>query len=88
MFKSILCDYSDTYILVEGTVTVLSTAVADPATDSNKKLTFKNCVPFSDCLSEINNTRADNAKDIAAVMPMYNLIEYSDVYSKISRSLW
>ena len=39
-------------------------------------------------MSEINNTQADNAKDIDIVMPVYNLIEYSDNYSKTSRSLW
>ena len=48
---------------------------------------FKNCAPFTDCISEINNTQIDNAKDIDLVMPMYNLIEYSDNYSKTSESL-
>ena len=38
--------------------------------------------------SEINNRRIDNDKDIHVVMPMYNLIEYSDNYSKTSRGLW
>ena len=49
---------------------------------------FKNCAPFTDCISEINNTQIDNAKYIDVVMPMYNLIEYSDNYSKTSGSLW
>ena len=49
---------------------------------------FKNCAPFTDCISKINNTQVDNAKDIDIVMPMYNLIEYSDNYSKTSGSLW
>ena len=49
---------------------------------------FKNCAPFTDCISKINNTQVDNAKDIDIVMPMYNLIEYSDDYSKTSGSLW
>ena len=49
---------------------------------------FKNCAPFTVCISEINNTQVDNAKHIDIVMPMYNLIEYSDNYSKISGSLW
>ena len=48
---------------------------------------FKNCAPFADCISEINNTQIDNAKDIDVVMPMYNLIEYNDNYSKTSESL-
>ena len=47
-----------------------------------------NCVPFTNCISEINNTQIDNAKDIDIVMPMYNLIEYCDNYSKTSGSLW
>ena len=48
----------------------------------------KNCAPFINCISEINNTQIDNAKDIDIVMPMYNLIEYSDNYAKTSESLW
>ena len=49
---------------------------------------FKDCRPFITCKSEINNTEIDNAKDIDILMPMYNLIEYSDNYSKTSGSLW
>ena len=48
---------------------------------------FKNCAPFIDCISEINNTQTDNAKYIDVVIPMYNLIEYSDNYLKTSGSL-
>ena len=58
------------------------------ANDINKTVIFKNCAPFTDCISKINNTQVDNAKDIDIVMPMYNLIEYSDNYSKTSGSLW
>ena len=89
MLTSSLCDYSDAYILVTGTITVNSTATPDAdANNTNKKVIFKNCTPFTNCISEINNTQADNAKDIDVVMPMYNLIEYSDNYSKTSGSLW
>ena len=49
---------------------------------------FKNCAPFTNFISEINNTQVDNAKDIDIVMPVYDLIEYSDNYSKTSGSLW
>ena len=56
--------------------------------NGNKEVLFKNCTPFTDCISEINNTQVDNAKDIGVVMPMYNLIEYNDNYSKTSGSLW
>ena len=52
------------------------------------KITFISCAPFTNCIIEINNTQADNAKDIDIVIPMYNLIEYSDNYSKTSGSLW
>ena len=89
MLKSSLCDYSDAYILVKGTITVNNTAAAGAtANNTNKKVIFKNCVPFTNCISEINNTQIDNAKDIDIVMPMYNLIEYSDNYAKTTGSLW
>ena len=49
---------------------------------------MKNSAPFTDCISETNNIQVDNAKIIDVVMPLYNLIEYSDIYSKTSGSLW
>ena len=89
MLKSSLCDYSDAYILVKGTISVNNTAADDTAVNNtNKKVIFKNCGPFTNCISEINNTQIDNAKDIDIVMHMYNLIEYSDNYAKTTRSLW
>ena len=91
MLKSSLCDYSDTYILVKGTITVAGAGddtAARQADERDKGVIFKNCVPFTNCIIEINNTQVDNAKDINIVMPMYNLIEYSDNYSKTSGSLW
>ena len=89
MLKSSLYDYSDAYILVKGTISVNNTVAAGAALSNNdKKVIFKNCTPFTNCLSEINNTQIDNAKDIDIVMPMYNLIEYSDNYAKTSGSLW
>ena len=54
----------------------------------NKEVAFKNCVPFIDCIYEIQNTEIDNSENIDVVMPMYNLIEYSNNYSKTSESLW
>ena len=53
-----------------------------------KKVIFKNCAPFTSCMSKINSEQIDNAECIDIVMPMYNLIEYSDNYSKTSGSLW
>ena len=88
MLKSSLCDYSDAYILVMGTISVNNTAGAGAgANNINKKVIFKSCAPFTNCISEINNTQIDNAKDIDIVMPMYNLIEYSDNYAKTTGSL-
>ena len=89
MLKSSLYDYSDAYILVKGTISVNNTAAAGAnANNTDKKVIFKNCAPFTNCISEINNTQTDNAKDIDIVMPMYNLIEYSDNYAKTTGSLW
>ena len=90
MLKSSLCDYSDAYILVKGTITITGTgddAAATRADEINKGVIFKNCAPFINCKSEINDTEIDNAKDTDIVMPMYDLIKYSDNYSKTSGSL-
>ena len=82
MLKSSLCDYSDANIYVRGTITVNNTAAADTnANNANKKVIFKNCAPFTNCISQINNADLVNTKYIDIVMPMYNLIEYSDNYS-------
>ena len=48
-----------------------------------KMIKIKNCTPFTNCICEMNNSQVDNAKDIDAVMLMYNLLEYSDNYTKI-----
>ena len=56
--------------------------------ERNKGAIFKNFAPFTKCISNINNTQTDNAKDIDVVMPIYNLIEYSGNYSKTLGSLW
>ena len=89
MLRSSLCDYSDVYILVKGNITVNNTAAAGAdANNTNKKVIFKNCAPFTNCISKINNTQIDNAEYIDIVMPVYNLIEYSDNYSKTCGSLW
>ena len=89
MLKSSLCDYSDAYILAKGTISVNNTAAQGAAVNNNnKKVIFKNCAPFTNCISEIKNTQIDNAKDIDTVMPMYNLIECSDNYAKTTGSLW
>ena len=91
MLKSSLCEYSDAYILVKGKITINGAgddATARQADVRDKRVAFKNFAPFTNCISEINNTQIDNAKGIDIVIPMYNLIEYSDNYAKASGSLW
>ena len=85
MLRSNLCDYADSYILVKGTITITgegADAAAERADDRDGGVTFKNCSLFTKCISRINNTDIDNAHDIDIAMPMYNLIECSDNYSK------
>ena len=73
MLRSNLCDYSDAYILIKGNISVNNTAADGAAANHiNKKVIFKNCAPFTNCISKINNTQIDNAECIDTVMPMYN----------------
>ena len=89
MIKSNLCDYSDKSIQAKRIIEVANTEAAGaPVNKTNKKVTFKNSAQFTNYISEINNTQVDDAQDIDTVMPMYKLIEYSDIYSKTSGSLW
>ena len=89
MLVSSLYDYSGAYILVKGNISVNNTAAEGAAANNAaKKVIFKNCAPFINCISKINNTQIDNAEYINIVMPVYNLIEYSDNYSKTFGSLW
>ena len=85
VFRSDLCDYSDAYVVVQGSISVRGT---NDANRINKKLIFKNNVPFRSCISKINNTFVDNAEDLGIVMSMYNFLEYSDSYSMTSLRLW
>ena len=65
MLNSSLCDYSDAHILVKRTITVNNTATGGAeANNTNKKVIFKNCAPFTNCISEINNTQVDNVKGL------------------------
>ena len=76
MLRASLCDYSDAYILVKGNISVNNTTAEGAAANNTiKKVIFKNCASFTNCISKINNTQKDNAKFIDIVMPMYNLIE-------------
>ena len=90
MLRSNLCDSADAYILVNGRITITGAgndAAARQADERDKGVTFKNCAPFTKCISRINNKDIDTAQDIDIIMPMYNLIECSDNYSKTSGSL-
>ena len=82
-----LCYYSDAYILVKGTVAVVQ-EIAEAPYNANKKVISKNCAPFTNCISRMNNMHVDGAHDIDVLMPLYNLIEYSDKYLKTSGILW
>ena len=69
-----------------GTITVAQ--VAAGGGNNVIQIVFKNCAPFTNCISEINNTQVGNAKYIDILIPIYNLTEYSSNYSKTPESLW
>ena len=81
VLKPNLCDYAEAYILVDGTIR------AAPA-NANTRLVLKNCTQFTKCNLEINDEHVDTAKSLDIVMPMYNLIEYSDNYQDSSATLY
>ena len=78
VMKSNLCDYSDAYILITGNITAT-------VGDANTSVAFKNCAPFTKCITLINDELVDNADNLDSIMPMYNLIEYSNNYSELFR---
>ena len=89
MLRSDLRDYSDTYILVNGTITVTANAGANNIRDKkNRKLILKNNAPFVSCITRVNNELIEDADDLDIVMPMYNLLEYSKNYRKTIGSLY
>ena len=77
MLKSSFCDYSDAYILFKGKITITRAGVdaaARQANERDKGVIFKNCAPFTNCISAINNTQIDSCMDTDIIMPIYNLI--------------
>ena len=74
MLRSKLCDFSDAYIVVQGTITLEGD---NDANKQNKNLAFKNNAPFINCISKISNIKIDNAEDLDVVISMYNLLECS-----------
>ena len=81
VLKSNLCDYAEAYILVDGTT-------RGTGGNNNTRLALKNCAPFTKCNLEINDEHVDTAENLDIVMPMYNLIEYSDNYQDSSATLY
>ena len=79
--KPNLCDYSDAYILVTGNITATGG-------NANTKVAFKNCAPLTRCVTHINDEHVETAETLDIIMPMYNLLEYSDNYADSSASLW
>ena len=81
VLKPNLCDYAETYILLDGTI-------RGTVSNANTRLAFKNCAPFTKCNLEINDEHVNTAENLDIVMPMYNLIEYSDNYQDSSATLY
>ena len=81
VLKPNLCDYTEAYILINGTISAA-------AGDANTRLAFKNCAPFTKCNLEINDEHVDTAENLDITMPMHNLIEYPDNYQDSSATLY
>ena len=80
VFKPNLCDHSDAYILVTGDIKVAGVA-------ADTTVAFKNCSPFTICVTHINEDHVKTAENLDIIIPMYNLIEYSNNYADSSGSL-
>ena len=81
VIKPNLCDYSDAYIIVTGDIIV-------NGSNANTDVAFKNCAPFTRCITHINDEHLESAENLDIIMPMYNLLEYSDNYEDSSGSLY
>ena len=92
MLRSNLCDYSDAYILVKGTITVTAPGVNNNANNikdkRNRLFISENNAPFVSCITRINGELIEDADDLDIVMSMYNLLEYSKSYRKTIGSLY
>ena len=86
MLRLDLCDYSDVYIIVKGTIDLLA-AAPNKHDKSHKDIAFKNNAPFRSCISKINSTLMENAESLDIVMLMCNLPEYSRNYFMISQTI-
>ena len=81
VIKPFFCDYSDAYILVTGDITATGG-------DKDTKVAFKNCAPFTRCITQINDEHVETAENLDIKMSMYNLLEYYDNYADSPGSLW
>ena len=88
LLRSDLCDFSDAYIVVKGTIPLTKTDGRGFIDIRNRRLAFKNNAPFINCISKINNVLIDNAEDLDTVIPMHNLLEYSKNYKETTGNLW
>ena len=92
MLRSNLCDYSDAYILVKGTITVTAPGANNGANNiknkRNRSLILKNNGPFVTCITRIKGELIQDADDLDIVMSMYNILEYSQNYRKTIGSLY
>ena len=90
--RSSLCDYSDAYILVKGTIMVTVAGVNNNANNirdkRNRPLILKNNAQFVSCITRINGELIEDTDDLDIVMPIYNLLEYSKNYGKTIGSLY
>ena len=82
VIKSNLCDYPDAYIYF------LTRNITATCGNVNTNVAFKNCAPFTRCVAHINDEHVETAENLDIIMPMYNLLEYSDNYANSSGSLW
>ena len=80
VLKANLCNFNDACVLVRDDITVIEA----PAI----QVSYKNCAPFTKCITKVDRTAIYDAEDLDVVMPMYNLIEYSSNYSETTGSLW
>ena len=81
VLKPNLCDYAEAYILINGTI-------RETGGNNNTRLALKSCAPFIKCNLEINDEHVDTGENLDIIMPMYNLIEYSDNYQDSSATLY
>ena len=79
-------DENDSTIKFERKVIKPNLKIANIAANTN--LAFRNCAPFTGCVTHINDEHVETAEDLDIIMPKYNLIEYSDNYADSSGSLY